>query len=170
MRVKAYFKKRRKIDLQLLSPRSEITKDQLLLAHSREFVHNITHSKFSVMMATEIAIILFLPMYVVRKRLLRPLKWQTAGSILAGAVALKHGWSINLGGGFHHCEFNIALGVRFNVFYEGSSENAAGFCLFADITLLIKYVWDQIDRDLKVMIVDLDAHQVRSEVILILSL
>lgn len=48
-----------------------------------------------------------------------------------------------MGGGFHHC----------------SHDAASGFCLFADITLVIKFLWRFVSRDLRFMIIDLDAHQ-----------
>ena len=51
-----------------------------------------------------------------------PFRLQTGGSILAGDLAMKFGWAINIGGGFHHC----------------SKHNGGGFCAYADITLLIK--------------------------------
>ncbi|XP_054162088.1 histone deacetylase 11-like [Oppia nitens] len=71
------------------------------------------------------------------------MKWQTSGSILAAQLAIEHGWAINLGGGFHHA----------------SQLKAEGFCLLADISLIIKYLWKYRNPDLKFMIIDLDAHQ-----------
>lgn len=71
-------------------------------------------------------------------------RFQTGGSILAGKLALERGWSINLGGGFHHC----------------SARKGGGFCIYADITLLIHFLFKYYsDRVKKIMIVDLDAHQ-----------
>ena len=58
-------------------------------------------------------------------------------------MALKYGWAINLGGGFHHC----------------SGTSAQGFCLFADIMLTIRYLWQEVSDKINVLIVDLDAHQ-----------
>ncbi len=72
-----------------------------------------------------------------------PLKWQTSGSILAAHEALTTGFAINLGGGFHHC----------------SRSKAQGFCLFADITLIMEYLWTKHNPNLKFMIIDCDAHQ-----------
>lgn len=73
------------------------------------------------------------------------LRYQTGGSILAGRLALDRGWSINLGGGFHH----------------SSKSHGGGFCPYADISLLIKFLLNyEQNRVSKVMIVDLDAHQV----------
>jgi histone deacetylase 11 len=65
----------------------------------------------------------------------------------AGKLALERGWSINVGGGFHHC----------------SSDRGGGFCAYADLTLLIKNLFiHHPDRVKKVLIVDLDAHQVKN--------
>lgn len=76
-------------------------------------------------------------------------RYQTGGSILAGYLALERGWSINLGGGFHHC----------------SSSNGGGFCPYADISLLVRFLFRYHKTKVsKVMIVDLDAHQVRHHV------
>lgn len=76
------------------------------------------------------------------------MRFQTGGSILAGKLALDRGWAINIGGGFHHC----------------SASKGAGFCPYADITLLVQFLFKfQGDRVHNVMIVDLDAHQVWRE-------
>ena len=62
----------------------------------------------------------------------------------AGKLAVERGWALNLGGGFHHC----------------SADKGGGFCAYADITLCIKFVFEHYRHIEKVMIVDLDAHQV----------
>lgn len=62
----------------------------------------------------------------------------------AGKLAIERGWALNLGGGFHHC----------------SADKGGGFCAYADITLCIKFVFEHYRHIEKVMIVDLDAHQV----------
>jgi histone deacetylase 11 len=72
-------------------------------------------------------------------------RFQTGGSILAGKLALERGWAINLGGGFHHC----------------SRDKGGGFCPYADITLLVQFLFQyEYKRVKSAMIVDLDAHQV----------
>lgn len=71
---------------------------------------------------------------------------QTGGSIIAAKLACQRGWAINIGGGFHHC----------------SSDRGGGFCPYADVTLLIKHAFKEVDLGIgKVMIIDLDAHQVK---------
>lgn len=57
-----------------------------------------------------------------QRYVLNPLRLQTGGSIAAGKLAVRHGWGLNIGGGFHHC----------------CAQRGGGFCAFADITLLIK--------------------------------
>lgn len=50
---------------------------------------------------------------------------QVGGSILSAKLALERGWSINVGGGFHHC----------------SAEEGGGFCAYADISLCIQFAF-----------------------------
>lgn len=74
------------------------------------------------------------------------MRYQTGGSILAGKLALERGWAINIGGGFHHC----------------SANKGGGFCAYADITLLVHFLFIHYPQAVeRVLIVDLDAHQVR---------
>lgn len=55
---------------------------------------------------------------------------------------MERGWAINIGGGFHHAH----------------SFNGGGFCVYADISLAIRFM--QLSGSVeKVMIIDLDAHQ-----------
>jgi histone deacetylase 11 len=68
----------------------------------------------------------------------------TKGSLDAACFALEYGWGINLSGGYHHA----------------SLYNGEGFCIYADITLVVKYLNDWFpEKCLKFMIIDLDAHQ-----------
>ncbi|XP_028896065.1 histone deacetylase 11 isoform X2 [Zeugodacus cucurbitae] len=98
---------------------SEITKAELQKVHTRKYLRSL------------------------KRGYLRPMRFQTAGSILAGSLALRYGWAINLGGGFHHC-----------CAYKGG-----GFCPYADITLLINKTLEEEPNVETAMIVDLDAHQ-----------
>ncbi|KOB69522.1 Histone deacetylase 11 [Operophtera brumata] len=42
-------------------------------------------------------------------------------------LALDRGWAINIGGGFHHC----------------SADKGGGFCPYADITLLVRFLFNR---------------------------
>ena len=69
--------------------------------------------------------------------------WLAAGgSILAARCALRDGFGVNLGGGFHHA-------------YPGHGE---GFCMLHDVAIAVRRM--QADRAAaRVMVVDTDVHQ-----------
>ncbi|KAJ8984438.1 hypothetical protein NQ317_012502 [Molorchus minor] len=129
---------------------NEATKEDLLMVHTKKIFKKVkckfTQSLCSLYVAkiAEVVPLILVPNYFVQQAYLRPMRFQTGGSILAGKLALERGWAINIGGGFHHC----------------SSSKGGGFCAYADITLLVKFLFYHFPRKVsKVMIVDLDAHQ-----------
>lgn len=69
----------------------------------------------------EVPPVAFLPNSWVDKQVLVPMKAATNGSLIASEKALEYGWAINLAGGYHHA----------------SAEDGGGFCIFADISLII---------------------------------
>lgn len=71
------------------------------------------------------------------------MKFQTSGSILAAKLAMRQGWAINLGGGFHQC----------------CSDKGGSFSPYADISLAINYLRIHDVSVYKVMIIDLCAKQ-----------
>ncbi|XP_063283168.1 histone deacetylase 11 isoform X1 [Pelobates fuscus] len=120
----------------------EATESDLLVVHTRRYLNKLKWS-FVVATITEIPPLLFLPNFLVQRKVLRPLRTQTGGTIMAGKLAIDRGWAINVGGGFHHC----------------SSEKGGGFCAYADITLAIKFLFDHVQGVSTATIIDLDAHQ-----------
>ncbi|XP_058844434.1 histone deacetylase 11-like [Acipenser ruthenus] len=120
----------------------EATEDDLLVVHTRRYLNKLKWS-FVVATITEIPPLLLLPNFLVQRRVLRPLRTQTGGTIMAGKLAIDRGWAINVGGGFHHC----------------SSDKGGGFCAYADITLTIKFLFERVEGVSKATIIDLDAHQ-----------
>ncbi|XP_029948322.1 histone deacetylase 11 [Salarias fasciatus] len=120
----------------------EATEDDLLVVHTKRYLSRL---KWSLVVATitEIPPLMFLPNFLVQRKVLRPLRTQTGGTIMAGKLAVDRGWAINVGGGFHHC----------------SSEKGGGFCAYADITLAIKFLFQRVDGVSRATIIDLDAHQ-----------
>ncbi|XP_074054473.1 histone deacetylase 11 isoform X3 [Macrotis lagotis] len=110
-------------------------------AHSNEI--QMVDWSFVVATITEIPPVVLLPNFLVQRHVLRPLRTQTGGTIMAGKLAIERGWAINIGGGFHHC----------------SSDKGGGFCAYADITLSIKFLFDRVEGVSKATIIDLDAHQ-----------
>nr|XP_051707761.1 histone deacetylase 11 isoform X3 [Oryctolagus cuniculus] len=97
----------------------EASEEDLLVVHTRRYLNEL------------------------KRKVLRPLRTQTGGTIMAGKLAVERGWAINIGGGFHHC----------------SSDRGGGFCAYADITLAIKFLFDRVEGISRATIIDLDAHQ-----------
>ncbi|KAM7423300.1 hypothetical protein PAMA_011044 [Pampus argenteus] len=120
----------------------EATEEDLLVVHTKRYLNRL---KWSLVVATitEIPPLVFLPNFLVQRKVLRPLRTQTGGTIMAGKLAVDRGWAINIGGGFHHC----------------SSDRGGGFCAYADITLTIKFLFERVEGISRATIIDLDAHQ-----------
>ncbi|XP_056130557.1 histone deacetylase 11 isoform X1 [Lampris incognitus] len=120
----------------------EATEEDLLMVHTKRYLNRL---KWSLVVATitEIPPLMFLPNFLVQRKVLKPLRTQTGGTIMAGKLAIDRGWAINVGGGFHHC----------------SRDKGGGFCAYADITLAIKFLFEKIEGISKATIIDLDAHQ-----------
>jgi len=119
---------------------TEICDDELLRIHSERYLDSLV-SPLTVARVTEVLPVACLFKSTVKEKLLRPLRFQTAGTVMAARVAMERGCAINLGGGFHHC----------------SSDRGMGFCAFADISLAIVSLLDS--GLTRAMIIDLDAHQ-----------
>ncbi|KAM7335220.1 hypothetical protein ACRRTK_005697 [Alexandromys fortis] len=120
----------------------EASEEDLLVVHTRRYLNELKWS-FVVATITEIPPVIFLPNFLVQRKVLRPLRTQTGGTIMAGKLAVERGWAINVGGGFHHC----------------SSDRGGGFCAYADITLAIKFLFERVEGISRATIIDLDAHQ-----------
>ncbi|CAH2055882.1 unnamed protein product, partial [Iphiclides podalirius] len=119
----------------------EAKKEDLLVVHTKKYLRSLKWSP-KVAIIAEVPVIACLPNILVQYAYLKPMRLQTGGSVLAGKLALERGWAINVGGGFHHC----------------SSDRGGGFCPYADITLLVRFLVEN-QKIQNAMIVDLDAHQ-----------
>jgi histone deacetylase 11 len=106
---------------------------------SKQYLLSLNYTYF-VCRAVEMP--LPLPGCILRWRLLNPMACATQGSVDAACMALKHGWAINLGGGYHHA----------------TRTSGGGFCIYPDITFVTHYLekWFNLQ---KFCIIDLDAHQ-----------
>lgn len=59
---------------------------------------------------------------------------------------MRHGWAVNLAGGYHHASARLSRGH--------------GFCVIADISLMVEHLRRTYrDRVRRILIIDLDAHQ-----------
>ena len=124
------------------------------LVHTPEFIDQFHNSPSTIAKWTELPLLGYMPMCIINDKLMTPLKWQTSGDILASYVALKHGQSFNIGGGYHHC----------------TAKKAEYGCLISDISLIVKYMWKNFDENLKFLIIDLDAHQGNFSLIILINI
>ncbi|XP_011915624.1 PREDICTED: histone deacetylase 11 isoform X1 [Cercocebus atys] len=114
-----FLKEEKLLSDSMLVEAREASEEDLLVVHTRRYLNEL------------------------KRKVLRPLRTQTGGTIMAGKLAVERGWAINVGGGFHHC----------------SSDRGGGFCAYADITLAIKFLFERVEGISRATIIDLDAHQ-----------
>ena len=134
---------------QFISPGSEITREELLEIHTEEYLDSLTSSA-TVAEICELPPISMLPQSTVESHMLVPMRTAVKGTVIAGEIAYRNGWCVNLGGGMHHA----------------SSEDGGGWCVYSDIFLsfhnLRKKSAELVDGGKRVqtaMIIDLDVHQ-----------
>lgn len=118
-----------------------VTDAQLQEVHTTRYLEALKSSS-TVAAIAEVAPLRFLPNFLLQRNMLNSMRLATGGTILAAQLAMEHGWAINLGGGYHHAK----------------ADGGEGFCFFADIPLAIKKLRET-HPSLKVLVVDLDAHQ-----------
>ncbi|XP_067611705.1 histone deacetylase 11 isoform X1 [Pseudorca crassidens] len=156
-KVISFLKEEKLLSDSMLVEAREASDEDLLVVHTRRYLNELkvpqesdvgscapdAQWSFAVATITEIPPVIFLPNFLVQRKVLKPLRTQTGGTIMAGKLAVERGWAINIGGGFHHC----------------SSDRGGGFCAYADITLAIKFLFERVEGVSRATIVDLDAHQ-----------
>ncbi|CAA94910.3 Histone deacetylase 11 [Caenorhabditis elegans] len=117
------------------------TFEELTRVHDRKYLKSV-RNPIKAAQIVEIPFVGCLPPCIIESKLLHPLRLQAGGTVLAANLALKHGWAINVGGGFHHA----------------SHSGGGGFCFYADITMAIFDLFDK-KAIANAIVVDLDAHQ-----------
>ena len=128
----------------LVRPERPVSDDELLTVHSQ--AHLISLRRPKVMAAAlEIPVLEFFPAWLIDRLVLRPMLWQTRGTMIAAREAFTCGLAINLGGGFHHAR----------------RELAHGFSVYNDIAIAIHAVRSngRLGPASRVAYIDLDAHQ-----------
>ncbi|HXW86177.1 MAG TPA: histone deacetylase [Candidatus Bathyarchaeia archaeon] len=126
-------------------PRKPVSDEDLRKVHSKEYLASINGwvSSSATARIAEMPPLAFIPNVLLCKKLLHPMRLATQGTIIGIEKAFKHGWAINLSGGYHHAKHG----------------NGEGFCFFADIPLaIVKMRKNAEHANKKVLIVDLDAH------------
>jgi histone deacetylase 11 len=156
---KKYGKVRRHLVDNLGIPRScmyepeEVAESDLLKVHCSEYLESLSMNSHGTLRGIiGLSVINKVPAWMMRWRVLRPMKLATSGTIQAVDLALKDKWAINLSGGYHHAKGNKAP-KEGKVVREGE-----GFCVYGDIQLAILKAREK-NPNLKTLIVDLDAHR-----------
>jgi histone deacetylase 11 len=121
-----------------------VNEEALGVIHSKDYLASLSESK-NVASVVEIPALRFVPNAVLQKGLIEPARYATAGTLLAAREALESNIVFNLGGGFHHAFF----------------DHGEGFCFFADAAFAIETLRaeNQLSRNDKVLMIDLDAHR-----------
>ena len=140
-KIFAYLNKKFDLPKDCVFRPTAVSDQDLLLVHSRAYLDSLRNAAV-VAQIGEISLLARLPRFILQSRLLDPLKLAAGGTVLGTDLALKYGWAVNLGGGFHHAK----------------RDEGGGFCFFADIPLAVIKVLEK-HPDYKILIVDLDAHQ-----------
>ncbi|MEX0940507.1 MAG: histone deacetylase [Candidatus Babeliales bacterium] len=126
---------------QFYKPEIPVSDEDLAKVHTPEYLESL-NSSLTLAEITEISVLKYVPNFLLKNRLLYPMRLATQGTIDAAQLALKHGWAINLSGGYHHAK----------------AKSGGGFCVYADIPLAIKKLREK-NGNLTVLYIDLDAHQ-----------
>lgn len=127
-------------------PSAPIAEADLRLVHGAAYLGSLTRSSV-VATALEVAPLALVPNALVQRGLLEPMRWATAGTLLAAERALAGAGTLamNLGGGFHHA----------------FRDHGEGFCLYADVAVAIAALRarGQLAASDPVAVIDLDAHR-----------
>jgi histone deacetylase 11 len=128
-----------------VAPAAPVSDAELLAVHSAQYLDAL-RSPAVVARALEVDALRWLPRAFIERRLLRPMRLATAGTVLAVERAIAGGGiAMNLGGGYHHA----------------FRDHGEGFCLFADVAVAIAAArrTGALTATDPVAIVDLDAHR-----------
>jgi len=117
---------------------------ELLQVHTAGYLISIRQSK-ALAAALELPPLRRLPSWLLRWRVLRPMRWAVRGTVLAAKTALERGVAVNMSGGYHHAKPN----------------RGEGFCVYSDIALAVQQLRleGRIRGSQRIAYVDCDAHQ-----------
>lgn len=120
-----------------------VSDQQLELVHTDEFLRSLRASAV-IAQAIEVPSLRRAPWWLLDRFLLQPMRWATAGTVVAATAALQHGLAFNLGGGFHHAK----------------PHTSEGFCIYNDIAVMVATLRQsgQLAENKRIAYIDLDAH------------
>ena len=128
-----------------VAPSAPIGSRELGSVHTDAYLGESLRSPAYLARALEVPPVARLPRWVTDWRVLRPMRWATAGTVVGAREALRTGRAINLAGGYHHA----------------SRDSGEGFCVYSDVAVALTLLREAgaIAEDHRVAYIDLDAHQ-----------
>ncbi|HED33754.1 MAG TPA: histone deacetylase [Gammaproteobacteria bacterium] len=128
-----------------IRPEQPVSDEVLLKLHSKAYLESLNNSS-TIAQVVELHLTKYIPSFILKNRLLKPLKLACAGTLKAAEVALEASEIVmNIGGGYHHAY----------------ADHGEGFCFFADAALSILNCREKglLSESDGVLMVDLDAHR-----------
>lgn len=122
-------------------PIKPISDEELERYHDHEYISCTRNDKDTISTILNLKSVASAPLPMVNSYLIDPIRAMTNGTIEAVLLALKTGWAINIGGGFHHAHKN----------------KGGGFSFFNDYALATIELRN-INPSLNILYIDLDAH------------
>lgn len=119
----------------------ELTREQLLMVHTPEYLNSLKSSK-TLSKIFEVAAAAVFPSALLDAAILHPMRLAGGGTLLACRLALEKGVAINLGGGYHHAD----------------CDSGGGFCAYSDVPIALNILHTE-NKIQRTLIVDTDAHQ-----------
>lgn len=118
-----------------------ITDDQLKLIHTQEYLDSLSDPA-EVSIYLEVPVISKIPKKLLKSNLIDRFKLASGGTIEASEQALKKGYAVLIGGGYHHAK----------------PSKGEGFCVIADVPIAIKKLQKE-QKIKRALIIDTDVHQ-----------
>lgn len=118
-----------------------ISDEELSVFHTPMYLSSLYRDKDIIGKIIGLNLPKFLTASMLNDTIINSARAMTAGTVHAAQLALKSGWAINIGGGFHHAR----------------SDMGSGFCFFNDYAIATHKLRET-NPDLKIFYVDLDAH------------
>ena len=119
----------------------EVSEEDIRLVHTEVLLKGLEHSH-NIATYLEAPYLAMLPISVLRDKILKPFRYATGGTILAGRLAVECGIAVNLGGGYHHAK----------------PSSGGGFNVYNDLAIAIRRLQSD-GLFSRVLVVDLDVHQ-----------
>lgn len=132
------------LDGLILTPTKPVELSELSLVHDQSYLDSLGKGS-TIARVVEVPLLSLCPRSWLDGWFLTPARWSVACTLLAAEAALREGFCLSLGGGFHHAK----------------RHGGEGFCLVNDVAYIIETLrrkrgWSVED---KVLYLDLDVHQ-----------